>query len=275
MSETQVIEQFADDLIIPAPDVTHLITEDDTPVDNIFSERQMALLRETIYTSWQGPGEDRSFVAMANVALYATNFLPPLVPDLLVSLDVRLPDEPTLKEHRSYFLWLYGKPPEVVVEIVSNRKGNELGDKLLDYARLGVSYYIVYDPEGEISPDPLRIFVRQGARFTETPGQWLAEVGLGLTTWRGSYDGMEGTWLRWVDREGNLLATGLEAKLEERQRAEQERQRAEQERQRAEQEWQRAEQEWQRAEQERQRAELLAAKLRELGIDPESIAKGQ
>jgi hypothetical protein len=41
--------------------------------------------------------------------------------------------------------------------------------------------------------------------------------------------------------------------------------------QRAEQEAQRAEQEAQRAEQEAQRAERLAAKLRELNIDPNSI----
>jgi hypothetical protein len=187
---------------------------------------------------------------MGNVALYATNFTPPLVPDLLVSLDVSLPDEPTLKEHRSYFLWLYGKPPEVVIEIVSNRKGGELSNKLLDYARLGVAYYIVYDPEGEISEEPLRIFSRQATRFAEVEECWLAEVELGLTIWRGVYGGMEGDWLRWVDANGTLLATGPEAKAQERQRTEQERQ---------------------RAEQERQRADTLAEKLRELGINPDEI----
>ncbi|MBX2996914.1 MAG: Uma2 family endonuclease [Caldilineaceae bacterium] len=257
MSETPVLDPIDDELVIPAPDISHLVTEDDTPVDNIFSERQIALLRETLYTSWEGPGNGRTFVAMGNVALYATNYLPPLVPDLLLSLDVTLPDEPTLKEHRSYFIWLYGKPPEVVIEIVSNRKGGELSNKLLDYARLGVSYYIVYDPEAELSHEPLRTFVRQGARFVETDERWLAEVDLGLTLWQGIYGGMEGLWLRWVDSSGALLATGPEAKAHEQQRAEQERQRAEQERQ--------------RAEQERQRAELLAARLRELGVNPEEI----
>ncbi len=275
MAAIPTIEQIDDDLIIEAPDVSHLITEDDTPVDNLFCERQMALLREILYTSWTGPGEGRPFVAMANVAIYATNFLPPLVPDLLISLDVVLPAEPTLKEHRSYFLWLYGKPPEVVVEIVSNRKGGELGDKLLDYARLGVSYYIVYDPDGHISQAPLRIFMRQGAAFVETQDRWLGDVGLGVTTWPGVYNDMPGVWLRWVDRAGTLLATGPEAKLQERQRTEQASQRAEEERQRAEEERQRAEQASQRADQERARALLLAEKLRELGVDPDSIAAGR
>lgn len=264
MSITPVLDLIDDELIIPAPDVSHLVTEDDTPVDNLFSERQMALLRETLYTSWAGPGEERPFVAMANVAIYATNFTPPLVPDLLLSLDVTLPEEPLLKEHRSYFLWLYGKPPEVVVEIVSNRKGGELSNKLLDYARMGVAYYIVYDPEGEISEEPLRIFTRQGAHFAETQERWLAGVELGVAIWRGVYGDMIGDWLRWVDKRGELLATGPEAKAQEYQRAEQEYQRAEQERQRAE-------QERQRTEQERQRADTLAEKLRELGINPEEL----
>lgn len=254
MAETKTLALVDDDgFVILAPDVSHLITEDDTPVDNIFSERQMALLRETLYTSWAGPGEDRTFVAMGNVAIYTTNFTPPLVPDFLVSLDVTIPDDPMLKEHRCYFFWLYGKPPEVVIEVVSNRKGNELGDKLLDYARMGVSYYVVYDPFREISNEPLRIFARQATRFVETTDLWLAEVELGLTLWPGDYEGFDDVWLRWVDRSGVMLATGPEAKLEEQARTEQERQ---------------------KAEQERQRAELLAAKLRELGIDPDAVTAG-
>ena len=257
MAGTPVLDPIDEELIIPAPDVSHLVTEDDTPVDNLFSERQMALLRETLYTSWTGPGDDRPFVAMGNVALYATNYLPPLVPDFLVSLDVTLPEDAHLKEHRSYFFWLYGKPPEVVVEIVSNRKGGELSNKLLDYARLGVSYYIVYDPFGEISEEPLRIFTRQATHFTETDERWLEGVNLGVSIWRGIFGDMEGDWLRWVDPSGTLLATGPEAKAQERGRAEQERQRAEEE--------------YQRAEQQRQRADALAAKLRELGIDPAEI----
>jgi Uma2 family endonuclease len=265
MTETKTLAPIDDDeFVIPAPDVSHLITEDDEPVDNIFSERQMALLRETLYTSWAGPGKDRTFVAMGNVAIYTTNFTPPLVPDFLLSLDVKIPDNPMLKEHRCYFFWLYGKPPEVIIEVVSNRKGNELGDKLLDYARMGVSYYVVYDPFREISNEPLRIFARQATRFVETADRWLVEVDLGLTTWAGVYENFGDVWLRWVDRNGDLLATGAEAKLLEQARTEQECQRAGQERQRAE-------QERQKAEQERQKAAMLAAKLRELGIDPDAI----
>ncbi len=215
-TEAAAMEYFAE-----PPDVSHLVTEDETPVDGIFSEKQMRLLTESLYTSWPGPGDGRSYLAMANVGLFFSVHEPPLVPDVLVSLDVRAPLDPFPKENRSYFIWLYGKPPDVVVEIVSNRKGKELGDKLLDYARGGVSYYVVYDPDGELGSQPLHVYARQISRLAAIEAMWLAEVGLGLTLWTGEYEGMHATWLRWCDQEGRLHATGAEKAEQERQRAEQ------------------------------------------------------
>ncbi|MBE2240557.1 MAG: Uma2 family endonuclease [Caldilineaceae bacterium] len=266
----EVIAQEIDEFRPIELDLSHIVTEDDAPVDNLFSERQMRLLAESLYTSWAGPGEDRTFVAMANVGLFFHLHQPPLVPDVLVSLDVVLPPEPWEKQHRSYFVWEYGKPPDVVVEIVSNQKGKELGDKLLDYARLGVAYYIVYDPAQFISKQPLHIYTRQGLHYTEITETWLAEVGVGVTLWEGEYESMTDVWLRWCDPQGVLLATGQEALAEASRQLAIESQRAEQESQRAEQESQRAEQESQRAEQAERRAAALAAKLAALGIDPES-----
>jgi len=255
MGETQTSE--LDEYIVTELDISHIITEDNTPVDNLFSERQMRLLVDALYATWEGPGEGRTFVAMANVGLFIHLRESPLVPDVLVSLDVTLPPEPWKKEHRSYFVWEYGKPPDVVVEIVSNKMGKELGDKLLDYARMGIGYYIVYDPERFASPTPLRIFSRQSLRFTEVTDTWLAQVGLGVTLWEGEYEDMSGVWLRWCDHQGVILATGQEALTQSQQQLEQERQRAEQEAQRAA-----------AAE---QRAAMLAAKLAALGIDPAAI----
>jgi hypothetical protein len=66
--------------------------------------------------------------------------------------------------------------------------------------------------------------------------------------------------LRWYDRSGNWIPTLEEKELLANQRADLERQNAERERKIA----MEAKEE---AERERQRADLLAAKLRELGID--------
>jgi hypothetical protein len=64
----------------------------------------------------------------------------------------------------------------------------------------------------------------------------MPAVGLGLTLWRGSFEGTDASWLRWCDQDGSIIPTGAE-----------------------------------RAEQERERAERLAPRLRELGVDPEVI----
>jgi Putative restriction endonuclease len=85
----------------------------------------------------------------------------------------------------------------------------------------------------------------------------IAPLGVELGIWEGEFMNQQLPWLRWWDSVGNLLPTGDE--------------RADQEMQRADQEMQRADQEMQRADQETQRAERLAAKLRELGVDPDEV----
>ncbi len=84
----------------------------------------------------------------------------------------------------------------------------------------------------------------------------------------GTIDREPAVWLRFYDGEGNLVPLPEEAA---QQYAQEERQRAEQEQQRAEQSEQRAEQSEQRAEQAEQRAERLAAQLRAMGIEPDSV----
>jgi hypothetical protein len=237
----------------------HLVTEDDVPVDNILSEKQQRLLTEPLYSSWN-PG--RLFLATANVGLFYALRQPPLVPDMLLSLDVKLPGHPLIKDYRSYFMWEYGKAPEAVVEIVSNAEGGETTEKMVKYAQIGILYYAIYDPAGEVQSEPLRVFVLRDKTYTPCSAEWLPILGLGLLLWRGPFENCDTTWLRWCDRQGRVIPTGAE-------RADQERERADEERQRADQERQRAEQERQRAERESLRAEQLAAQLRELGVTPD------
>ena len=126
------------------PDIEHLVTEDDEPVDNIFSEKQQRLLVEPLYSSWQA---ERPFIAAANVGLFNTVSQPPVVPDMFLSLDVEVAEDWWAKENRSYLLWEFGKPPEVVIEIVSNTKGQEADKKIKTYAQIGVWYYVIFDPQ--------------------------------------------------------------------------------------------------------------------------------
>ena len=231
------------------PQVDHLVTEDDTPVDNIYCEKQQRLLTQSLYDSWTGPSGGRPFIALANVGLFYGINQPPLVPDVLVSLDVELPVDIWTKRHRSYMIWEYGKPPEVVLELVSNTVGGEADVKLRTYARMGVAYYVLYDPTKQLSDQVLRVYALHPGNAAELQDAWLQGVELGLMLWQGKFENREDTWLRWRDREGQMLLTGAE-------RAEQERQRADQERV--------------MRQQAQQQVERLAARLRELGIEPDA-----
>jgi hypothetical protein len=147
-------------------------------------------------------------------------------------------------------VWNFGKPPEIAIEIVSNKVGNELTDKFNIYEQMRVSYYAVYDPSLQLSDNALRLFELRGMHYTEMAEPWLEQVGLGLTVWQGEFEGRQDLWLRWQNASGAILLTGDEQAQQERQRA------------------QRAEQQ---AKQERERADRLAAFLRSQGIDPDRL----
>lgn len=239
--------------VLPAhlhPNIDHIITEDGAPVDSVFAEKQQRLLTEPLYTSWH-PGHP--FIAMANVGLFFTPKQPPLVPDTLLSLDVHAPDDLHRKENRSYFVWEYGKPPNVVIEIVSNQEGGEDSNKLLGYERIGIAYYAIFDPNQHLSGEVLRVFQIHGMKYERIPSSpanaySLSGINLGITLWRGQFEGATGEWLRWTDSSGAIIPTGAELAEFERQRADAERT---------------------RADAERSRADLLAEQLRKMGVQPE------
>lgn len=219
-----------------------LVTEDNTPVDNIYSEKQMRLLTEPLYASWGGPasktGQPRKFLAVANVGIFYALNQPPVVPDVMLSLDIE-PAEQWEKFQKSFFMWEFGKAPEIAIEIVSNREGNKDGSKMDLYARIAVGYYVIYDPLLYLKAEPLRIYELSGKHYVRRESAYFDELGLGLMQWEGESSGWHSTWLRWTDREGNLLPSSQEQAA--------------------------------RADQEAEKASRLAAKLRELGIDPDTV----
>ncbi len=148
----------------------------------------------------------------------------------------------------SYVIWQEGVSPFVVVELLSPRTEKEdLGQTLRSVDEppskcqvyepiLRVPYYIVFDRY----TDSLRAFMLQADRYMEMNLEetrlWMPSLKLGLGLWQGTYQGIERLWLRWYDAKGNWISTPAEEVL-----------------------------------QERQRAERLAARLRELGINPDEV----
>lgn len=242
------------------PDVSHLITEDDTPMDNPFQERQQALLKDCLTTSYtrQGP-----YVCMTNVGLYPTPHVEALVPDLLLSLDVTYPEDIWEKGNRAYLVWRYGKPPDLVIEVVSNRKGREDTEKLERYTKMRIAYYAIYDPRGLLNKKRrLRLYEMRGGRLVELldPLQTLDDLGLRLALWDGVYQEIPGKYLRFADPQGGLLLTAaewgeLQAGSAQAAKAEAEHARLEADQAKAE------------ADQAKAEVERLKARLLELGLE--------
>jgi Uma2 family endonuclease len=259
---------------LPAPDVTHLVTEDDAPVDNIRSEKNQRLLTGALYASWAGPParEDdeaaapdgrRHFLAAANVGLFVSPTVPPIVPDVLLSTDVTVEAlTATRDEKRAYLMWEMGKLPELVIELVSNREGEELTKKRAKYGRAHISSYVVFDPVGYLGGPPLRAFELRGDVLRPMPlaegatSVRLETLGLGLTLWEGVFEDTHATWLRFVDADGALLLTGDELALREKTRADEA--------------TARADEATARADEATARAAQLEARLRALGVDPDA-----
>ena len=271
------------DAIVNELDISHLVIEGDTPVDNFQPEVQQRLLVDPLYSAAALPAP---FLAATNVGLFYKLKGDPIVPDMMLSLGIQRPGDFFERRNRSYFVWEFGKVPDVCIEIVSNQEGDELtlspksrtkGKTLAKrdlYAQIGVRYYVVFDPlrqmqgVNDMAGALLRVWSIVSSGYTELTSEpgithtdesvWLDAIGVGLTLWEGPFEeDVPRLWLRWCDRDGQVIATGAEGQRAERQQADAERQRADAERQ--------------RADAERQRAERLAERLRALGIDPNDV----
>jgi Uma2 family endonuclease len=265
------------------PDVSHLVTEDDTPLDNFFSEKQQRLLVESLYASHTGAwravhpktGAERPFLASANVAIYYALKASPLVPDVFVALDVTAPDDWWEKYNRSYMTWEFAKEPEVVIEIVSNLKGGELSDKLDLYAhKLHVPYYIVFDPSEQYGSDILRIFqkdVNDYNRVELIKPDNREGFPLNIVLWEGEYENSFATWIRWQTHDGQLIPTGRELSQQALKQVAEVSEQLSAEKIRAEAQSRRAEAAEEQLHREREDKERLAAKLRSIGLDPDAL----
>jgi Uma2 family endonuclease len=243
------------------PSSEELPDSDETPVDNELQDLLPSLLKLILAALWQ---DRMDWFFGVDMGIYYDPDLPAIVPDGFLSLGVERIVNEELRP--SYVLWEENNiAPAFVLEVVSKKYRGEYSSKKKLYAEMGVLYYAVYSSRRRRKP-ALELYHLVNNEYVLLSGNpvWLPEIGLGLGRERGTHQGIEREWLFWYDEQGNRYPTPEEQIERTEQKLEQERQRAEQERQRAE-------QERQRAEQERQRAERLAARLRELDIDPDSL----
>jgi len=194
-------------------DYDSLITEDDTPVDNFYCEKQLRLLPESLKSSWD---RKEPYIVAADVGIYEDPPDTVIVPDVFLSLDVQYAADIWKKKHRCYMIGIFGKPPELVIEVVSNKIGEENTTKLNRYETIGIKYYVIFDPclhilkSSKIQVYKLvkGIYSLYADRIDECI--WFNDLNIGMKVKHGIFEEMEADWLRWCVRNGNILLTGYE-----------------------------------------------------------------
>jgi Uma2 family endonuclease len=232
------------------PSSEELPDSDDTPVDNELQDLMPSLLKMILAHIWR---DRMDWFFGVDMGIYYDPEIPAIVPDGFLSIGVdRIIDE---ELRLSYVLWEENNiPPIFALEVVSKKYRGEYSSKKKLYAEMGVLYYAIYSTKRRRKL-PLEIYRLENSEYVlqaDSP-LWMPEIGLGIGRERGTHQGITREWLYWYDQNGDRYPTPEEL--------------AEQ----TEQERQRAEQAEQQLEQERQLRAALLEKLRERGIDPDTL----
>ena len=214
------------------PSSDELPDSDDTPVDNEdqnFLPNLLLFLLEYIWKS-----RDDWYFGVDMGIYHTTGVSPrvPVIPDGFLSLDVERRKNGGSRS--SYVMWEENDTaPILTIEVVSHTYGDEYEKKLDIYRKLGVKYYVIYNPkfwqrDGHL---PFEVYKLVDRDYQLQIGEplWMPEIGLGIGRAVLSSDRFRREVLSWFDQKGDRYLTTEE------------------------------------------RAERLAARLRELGENPDLL----
>ncbi|BAY76255.1 hypothetical protein NIES25_27040 [Nostoc linckia NIES-25] len=188
------------------PSSAELPDSDDTPVDNELQILIPNLLLAILASIWQN--RDDWFFGI-NMGIYHTPLKPAIVPDGFLSLGVeRFVGE---NGRSSYVFWEEdGISPILALEVISQTYNGEYEQKKIDYAELGILYYVIYAPTRlRRKRQRLEVYrLVEGKYILQSGDQiWMPEVGLGIGREQGTYQGRTREWLFWYDENGNRYQT--------------------------------------------------------------------
>ncbi|WP_071190285.1 Uma2 family endonuclease [Trichormus sp. NMC-1] len=188
------------------PSAEELPDSDETPVDNELQELIPGLLKAILLTLW---AERMDWFFGVNMGIYYHPDELPIVPDGFLSLGVERCYDEELRP--SYVLWDENVVPILVLEVVSPNYRKEYSIKLDEYAALGVLYYVIYSSRRRRQPRlEVHKLVNGKYELQESSPVWLPEIGLGIGCERGNYGGITREWLYWYDESGRRYLTPQE-----------------------------------------------------------------
>ena len=240
---TETTPQSADvlDWEPPMPP-TDLIFDDGEPLESNRHRIAMNVLIRSLQQAWNNRNDfytgGNMFVYYSSAQARNRDFRGP---DFFAVLDVD-----GRKERPGWVVWEEeGRYPDVIVELMSpSTAAVDTGTKKDIYERVfRTPDYFVFNP---FDPNSLQGWhLNASQRYqrlipNEQGWLWCQTLDFWLGTWEGTIDRETAVWLRFYDQEGNLVLLPEEAAQ-------------------------------QQVEQERLRAERLAARLRELGEDPDIL----
>ena len=248
--------------VLTLPDHTQLPESDGTFVKNFQEHPQSLLLTSSLQPVLDQLHPDGQYCIGQDCGIYWRLTDPPErgaeAPDWFYVPNVSPLLDGTYR--RSYVMWKEIIAPLIAIEFVSG-DGAEERDRTSPFSgeeanpgkfwvyeqAIRIPFYAIY----EVEKAAVEVYELVGNRYQPVAlnqrGHYaIAPLGIELGIWQGQYLNQTLPWLRSWDLNGNLLLTAEE----------------------------RADQEKQRADQKKQRADLLAERLRELGIDPETVTGG-
>jgi Uma2 family endonuclease len=192
------------------PTSDELPDSDGLPVDNELHTLVPNLLGLILGFIW---GQRFDWFFEVNMGIYHTtgiNPRVPVVPDGFLSLGVERIRGNRLR--KSYVVWEENDiVPIFVLEIVSQTPGGEYDEKLSIYAKLGVLYYVIYNPDfwRRDQQEPFEVYRLVNGSYQRQIGEpfWMPEIGLGIGRGIGSHRRLQREWLYWFDQRGNRILT--------------------------------------------------------------------
>ncbi|OUL30100.1 hypothetical protein BV378_04365 [Nostoc sp. RF31YmG] len=212
------------------PDAEDLLG-DDTPFNQL-EHLICGLLEATLAMVW---ADRMDWFFGVDLRIYYDPKQPAIAPDGFLSLGVeRIIDE---NLRLAYLLWEEQRVPIMALEVISHQPGAEYNTKRKIYTQLEVLYYVIYSPHRQ-RKRTLEVYRLVDGKYQLQLGNpvWLPEVGLGIGSEIGTYQGITREWLYWYNEQGKRLLAPEE-----------------------------------RVQQAEQRAQLLAERLRSLGVDSDSL----